>query len=266
MSGGFASTGTAGFTGGGGGSTRTILDDDGGGGYTATDGMTLPDADVVIFSSGGSIVNFADPAGPQAPTTIECQDTVSFTHGSGIRLVNAIDATIGATRNETITFAYDGVDWYEVSRGAATASSDPSPVHVTHNADQSIADSTLTLLAFNTERYDASAQHDTSTNNERLTAAVTGKYHVWANVLWAANATGTRLLECWRNNTNEVARDWRIANTGAAAYTTNHIDVTIALTAGDYVTVKAYQTSTGALDVKVVDQASPEFGMEWVSA
>ena len=64
-------------------------------------------------------------------------------------------------------------------------------VRVFHNASQSITNSTLTALAFNSERFDqaggvASTMHDTVTNNSRLTAIYAGVYMIGGTIRWAS--------------------------------------------------------------------------------
>src|SRR5919108_3473294 len=86
----------------------------------------------------------------------------------------------------------DGVSTCSAARntyqeeGISAAHLQPS-VRVFHNATQSITTATETALAFNSERWDtafgsASTQHDTATNNSRLTAQYAGKYLVVGHV------------------------------------------------------------------------------------
>src|SRR5712671_3909345 len=60
-------------------------------------------------------------------------------------------------------------------------------VRVFHNAAQSTTNITQTVLAFNSERYDqaagaAAAQHDTVTNNSRLTCLYAGIYKITGTI------------------------------------------------------------------------------------
>ena len=132
---------------------------------------------------------------------------------------------------------------------------------VTHNANQSIANNTLTALAFNTERFDTDGHHDVSTNNNRLTAPRDGYYLIWFNFRWSPNSTGIRegLI---RINAGTLLGQHRL-DAGA----TDHI-ISLAivqrLVTNDYVEHLVLQTSGGALNVETTADRSPEFGMTWL--
>ncbi len=135
--------------------------------------------------------------------------------------------------------------------------------HVYHSADQSIANTTTTYLAFNSERFDTDpngAIHDPATNNSRLTCRTAGKYLVWASVTWAAAATGQRNIQLQVNRTTTYAV---IAEISAGAGTGNAqtIAAVIELAANDYVELAVYQDSGGAVNVSAVSAYSPNFGM-----
>lgn len=143
---------------------------------------------------------------------------------------------------------------YEISLAPAA--------RVFHNANQSINDTTATALAFNSERFDTAAgasntQHDTVTNNSRLTCRYAGKYMVSAAVRWGNNSTGTRRIFLRLNGATLIASDICPAS--------NEIDQTITtlydLAVNDYVEVVVFQNSGGALNVEVQSNFSPEFMM-----
>src|SRR6266705_1623220 len=83
-----------------------------------------------------------------------------------------------------------------VEEGILDVSQAPT-AKVYHNATQAITTSVETALAFNSELWDqaggaSAAQHDTVTNNSRLTCLYAGIYQVVANCEFVANATGKR--------------------------------------------------------------------------
>lgn len=67
---------------------------------------------------------------------------------------------------------------------------------VAHSANQSIANNTVTALAFNSEAFDTHGFHDPATNNSRLTVptGLGGKYAIFAGVDWDAAGAGYRVL------------------------------------------------------------------------
>jgi hypothetical protein len=137
-----------------------------------------------------------------------------------------------------------------------------------HNANQSIATATLTVLAFNSERYDTDAYHDLVTNNSRLTvpAGLAGKYLITAHVNWAANA-----------DANERAIGIRLGGTTFIAYNNGpginvagiqmHSTATTVydLAVGNYIEITVFQASGVALNVLASANYSPEVTMTRVA-
>lgn len=120
-----------------------------------------------------------------------------------------------------------------------------------HSANQSIANNTQTVLAWDSERYDTSNFHSTATNNARLTVGggLGGAYSVGANVQWASAAGGRRFAYLRVNGGTIVA----YAEFAAAATGTTFPALVLAtddaLNAADYVEVVVFQDSGGALNV-----------------
>jgi len=137
------------------------------------------------------------------PTTFSTPDlTLSTSNSSG---------SAGALRADDTILVYDATVPTTIAFGASAATgsasvsarrdhnhgmaADPTvdiSCRVTHDASQSIANSTQTALAFNTETFDTDTMHDNSTNNSRITFKTAGKYLVNANWTWGANASGFR--------------------------------------------------------------------------
>ena len=141
---------------------------------------------------------------------------------------------------------------------------------VYNNANISISDSTITALTFNTERYDDNTIHDTSTNPARLTCKTAGKYLIAGNVEFAANQVGYRRLYIRHypiggGGPIDIAVVSDVAVDAAVGPLRFAVATVYALAVGDYVTLAVYQSSSGALNVSVQANYSPEFMMQRIS-
>jgi len=141
---------------------------------------------------------------------------------------------------------------------------DAPTCRVFHSANQSCTNGTLTTLLFDSERYDPAGCHSTTTNTERITVptGAGGKWAFGATVSFAANATGQRQVRILLNGSTVLAEDIRDAAAGGEV-TSITVSGQYALSAGDYLTVVARQTSGGALNVSAASAYSPEFWAEW---
>jgi hypothetical protein len=145
----------------------------------------------------------------------------------------------------------------------------PRPsARVYNSATISTTSGAFTALTFNTERWDTDEIHSTSSNTGRLTCVTPGIYSITGHVLWAANATGQRIVQIRLNGSTYIGGgDRRMAATGGALTAQNAV-TTHRLAAGDYVELVALQESGGALNVATPganDPMSPEFSMTWIS-
>ena len=135
---------------------------------------------------------------------------------------------------------------------------------VYNSANESILDSTATALTFNSERFDNDTMHSTSSNTERVTATTAGRYLFIGNSAFAANATGTRLSQITHSvGPTDIAREW-LPITGAASTTVLNVATIQAMAAAEYMTLQAWQTSGGALNVLSSANYSPEFMAHWM--
>jgi hypothetical protein len=158
---------------------------------------------------------------------------------------------------------HDGTNVYAVGEPYKPVTSTQSApqiiaARVYHNAAQSIANATNTILAFNSERWDVGSCHDTVTNNSRLTAPAAGLYVMGANIAWDFSAAGTmRALHLKLNATTYIATDY--AGPISATFGNNqNIACLYFLAKGDYVEVDVYQNSGGALNVAQNGNFTPE--------
>lgn len=118
---------------------------------------------------------------------------------------------------------------------------------VKNSTAQSIANTTLTALSFDSEDFDTDIIHDLATNKSRLTCKTAGIYDIKATVAFANNATGYRRVSILLGGTDTVSEGFISAVNGNV--TSIAIGSNYYLNVGEYVEVYVYQTSGGALDV-----------------
>ena len=129
---------------------------------------------------------------------------------------------------------------------------------VFNSGNISCGDGTFTTLTFDSETFDTDTIHNTGSNTSRLTATTAGIYVVTGHATFDANATGRRALEIRLDNTSSLALQ-TVASPGAVNHELS-VTTIYALTAGQYVELRAFQNSGGSLNVL----ATPFFGMAWV--
>lgn len=110
---------------------------------------------------------------------------------------------------------------------------------------QTIANNTATKLNFAYEYFDTDGFHDNSTNNTRLTvpSGKGGYYFIRCNAEFASNATGTRIIDFYKNNVI-IARSQTPG--GSLSMQLNYV---LNLVATDYMEVVVTQSSGGNLDI-----------------
>lgn len=133
---------------------------------------------------------------------------------------------------------------------------------VTHSVAQSIPNSTVTFLSFDTERFDTQDLHDNSTNNSRLTAPIDGIYLITAHVEFASNSTGRRQLALRASGSTFIALTEPDTNQNASTHLS--LGTVYELSADGYVEVRVFQNSGGSLNVGKTDEFTPEFTMTWI--
>ena len=123
-------------------------------------------------------------------------------------------------------------------------------VRVVNNANQSIANTTATAIAFQTESFDSDAFHDNTTNNSRLTipSGKTGYYQISALVRWQNDATTNtvRQLRTYKNGsqTNVYTIPWVQNDDAYQVYT----DL-LYLTAADYIQLFVWHNDGAATNL-----------------
>ena len=136
-----------------------------------------------------------------------------------------------------------------------------SGARVYNNANISLADSTVTPVTFNSERFDTDGYHDTGSNTNRLTIPATGYYLIGCGIEYAANGTGDRIVTIRDSSGTSVASE----SAGAATASQNtrlSPSTLIYATAGEWFEVAPFQSSGGALNILATGNRSPEF---WIA-
>ena len=131
---------------------------------------------------------------------------------------------------------------------ASSGSSSFVGARVFNSATQSINDSTITAVTFDSESYDTSSIHDTGSNTSRLTASATGYWRLTGGTTWDSNTTNLRYL-WWRIDGTTEVDGGMVTGSPAATSLAQITTVTLSLTSGQYVELIAYQTSGGARDI-----------------
>lgn len=133
-----------------------------------------------------------------------------------------------------------------------------------HSTNQSIADSTLTAVALDSEVVDSNGLHSTVTNNSRLTIVTAGVYWIFGQMSWANNATGFRQALLRLNGSTLVAEDIVPVNSGSVQ-TTHNVFQKRVLAVGDYIELVAGHNSGAGLNVNGGgSQTGPYLGAFWI--
>lgn len=115
-------------------------------------------------------------------------------------------------------------------------------------ASISIANSTLTAVSFNSERFDTDNYHEGVTHPTRLTIPVSGYYVIGACLFWAAAGGGWRSVRIRVNGTQDIVEN-AFDSPGSADVIVQPLSTLWQFTAGDYAELYAFQSSGGALNI-----------------
>lgn len=124
----------------------------------------------------------------------------------------------------------------------------PPTALVRQSAVQSIPNSAWTALTFELTDWDSATGHSNVTNNTRYTAQYAGKYWISGLVSFATNATGARGIQVYINGT--VSNPAATLLPGMAGNSSNIplASTPVSLAVGDYVELRVFQGSGGALN------------------
>jgi hypothetical protein len=187
--------------------------------------------------------------------------------GGGLGPADLRAGSVGTS--EVADNALTGADILNGSLGSAELGPIPA-VRATNSANQTIPDSTPTVISLDSEGFDAANMHDPATNNSRLTAPITGAYQINGRVHWEDGTEGMRQLRIEKNR--GLPQGKTIAKEIDAASASDDLiqDVsTISfLAAGDYVELGVTQqnpTATG-VDALADPHVAPELSMAWLGS
>ncbi len=127
---------------------------------------------------------------------------------------------------------------------------DPPACKAKHSTTQTLVNNTSASLSADSEDFDNNAMHSTVTNNTRITIQTAGRYEFYANVGFNASSTGERIVE-FRQNGTTMHPGVAIWNAGPGTSTGVILTDVFALTAGDYMEVRATQLSGGNLNAQL---------------
>jgi hypothetical protein len=119
------------------------------------------------------------------------------------------------------------------------------------SALQSVPNNTATDLTLDTEEIDTDGGHSTTTNTARYTCQVPGVYLVTGGTTFAAvNTTGLRMVEIAVSGTTVPAgAESLVPPSSTQLLSISTTPVYVRLAVGDYVTLRALQTSGASLNV-----------------
>lgn len=170
-------------------------------------------------------------------------------------------ATLYPTLPTWVTSAIVTKAQLDLMNQALTFLRNPPMCIVYHNANQAIANNTLTALALNSERVDPWAMHSTAVNNSRVTVPASGDgvYNISGHVGWAAGTAGRRLIGIYLNGTAIAQQE---VPSASAAFSMSVARNGFPLVAGDYVEIQVLQVSGGSLNVDLGSGVT-EFSVTW---
>jgi hypothetical protein len=112
----------------------------------------------------------------------------------------------------------------------------------------SMANGAVTVVTFDSESFDNGAVHSTTSNTSRLTAPITGVYLIGETHIWAASLVGERYADILANGGSVLST--QRYSTAASSGVSNFSQTTMyQLTAGQYVELRVYQNTGGALNL-----------------
>ena len=136
---------------------------------------------------------------------------------------------------------YNGTSWIRTS--IWSAANGRTGVYCSRTANQSIPDSTATNVSFDTEGYDSDAYIATTSTTVTIPSGLGGLYTVSANCIWSASPIGGSALSYLQvTSGGDIERSDSIG-------TRNSVAQTLALDAGDSITVAVWQSTGGAINI-----------------
>lgn len=177
----------------------------------------------------------------------------------------ATTATILRGQEGTVAAAHNsGVAWQHGPTSLdLNRAWNPPTCRVYNSANISVPHNTLTLLTFNSERWDTDSMHSTSSLTDRITFNTAGLYVVTLQVNWASSAGANRSASIFLNGITIIAQEGPHSPPSAEVENTQ-LTTQWKFAAGDFVNVQVYQFTGGAVNVQSQGNWSPEFMATWI--
>jgi hypothetical protein len=166
-------------------------------------------------------------------------------------------AGVAVTQGKSKFVYFDGANVAD----AVTDTSTAYAVRAYNSAAITVPSATPTILTFDSERRDDGGLHSMASNTSRLTAPVAGWYSIFATLTFQFNATGFRAANIKLNGTTIISGLEFPAISTSTEGTLLAPATLYYLNANDYVEISCYQDSGVSLNVSVLANYSPEFGM-----
>lgn len=157
--------------------------------------------------------------------------------------------------------------WGNSVKAATDYLANPPACRVYHNTTQSVSDSVVTPLVFNSERFDTDTMHDTVTNTGRITFKTAGLYIVTLTFAYANAADYLSASAKIRlNGATELVETFGGTQTDANDHYFVNVTTLYKFAVNDYVEALAWQNNTAntARNVVAAGNKSPEFAAVWV--
>jgi hypothetical protein len=185
------------------------------------------------------------------------------------KVTTAGDLVVGTGANAIGRLAAVAAGQVLTSQGVGVAPAWAVPAggpccRVYHSAAQTIATGTSTILAFDSERYDTAAMHDTATNNGRITIPTAGVYVITASVEWSTFGPAAYQLSLQRSNGPALIASQNQYPPSGGLGVRQSIAAIDKFAAGDYVVVVVFQATGGLANVNASGNYSPEFAAAWL--
>lgn len=191
-------------------------------------------------------------AAPDAPVRLrrgsivstQTNGTATITVAGGSQQVSGVKvaSSVCPIPGTAVWIASDGRDMFVI---AALSPSGPAFAQVSREATQSTTSGSYATLSFDTVQHDPYGMYAAGSPT-KLTIPVTGVYSIAANIAFASNATGDRILRIDVNGSGIASHRIAARSGGMTEIRTAWID---RLVVGDYVELKAWQDSGGALNI-----------------
>lgn len=183
----------------------------------------------------------------ESSTTIGCMVcSASGSYAQEVGLTDTVPFTLGNTDSVTLLVTVPIVGWGSNVLMSSDADTRVCVARVTKTNNQSIPDNTNTLVDWETADNDTHGAFNLST--DRFTAPSAGFYSINSSLEFAANATGQRAAQLYKNGS--LFCEIGAHATVSASFTSRVFGATtLYLNAGDYLEIYAYQSSGGALNL-----------------